>query len=47
MVGEVVLSNEFLGDVGEAAVGVFWTIGWQSQVEVADFKGAEFGAAAR
>ena len=45
--GEIVLSNKLLGYVNEADADVFGMIEGNAQVEVADVKGAEFGAAAR
>ena len=46
MVGEVVFSDEFLGDVVEIDAHKFWAVEGGAKVEVGIVEGAEFDACA-
>ena len=47
MVGEIVLGDEFLGDVIKADAHEFWAVEGGAKVEVGNVEGAEFGTCAR
>ena len=40
---EVVLGDEFVGDVGELDFDVLWSVKWSLEIKVGDIEGAELG----